>query len=54
MKRSSTHDRQLPEILVQGHEHATLRVGSCQDFFVTWILIPLTCPNDVVPGFHEI
>lgn len=41
-------DSQLTEVLVEGHEYATLRVGTCQDLGVAGIHGPIARPDYVV------
>jgi hypothetical protein len=46
--RDSPDHGELTEVLVKSDENSTLGQSRCQDFFISWIFIPVARPNDVV------
>ena len=52
--RRPPEDRELAEVLVQGHQDPSLPVRPCQDGLITRVHRPVSCPLDVVPFFSEL
>jgi len=52
--RDSPDHGELTEILVESDENSTLGQRGCQDFFISWIFIPVSRPNDVVASHSEL
>src|SRR5271157_91666 len=53
VRDSPDHD-ELTEILVESDQNSTLGQSGCQDFFISWIFIPISRPNDVVASHPEL
>jgi hypothetical protein len=47
--RYPLENRYFAKILVEGDEDATFLMGLLEDFPVSWVFGPISCPKDVVP-----
>lgn len=52
--RLPANDRELAEILVEGHQDARLAMRVLENLFIARIGRPVTRPYDVMPGLHQI
>ena len=51
--RSAAHNGKLAEILIECDQDSALSVRPPQDFVVTWVVIPRSRMDHVVPGAFE-
>jgi hypothetical protein len=50
----SFDDCQFTEIFIQRYKSSAFRASAFQDFLITRICLPFTCPHDVMTSFLEL